>query len=278
MYTFINSLDDLAFLNKELLNRPYVAVDTEFRRTTKDNMRLALLQVNDGEEIYLIDSISIQEPKGQASFLFTNSVVKIFHSCKEDIEAIYAWTGEVMNNLFDTQLANAFLNGDFSIGYQGLVEERLGIIIDKGETRSNWIRRPLTDSQLNYAVSDVEFLIELYLDQKKSLEKNDKLGWLQEELSLLTSKIFEPFNEETKTKISLTKTEEKKLLNKNILISAHGNSIRALCKYLFKLDSSQISKLEIPTGNPLIIEFDDKFKIKNCEYLDKERSKDLLIF
>ena len=71
---------------------------------------------------------------------------------------------------------------------------------------------------------------------------------------------------------------EKKLLNKNVLISAHGNSIRALCKYLFKLDSSQISKLEIPTGNPLIIEFDDKFKIKNCEYLDKERSRDLLIF
>ena len=71
---------------------------------------------------------------------------------------------------------------------------------------------------------------------------------------------------------------EKILLNKNVLVSAHGNSIRALCKYLFKLDSSQISKLEIPTGNPLIIEFDDKFKIKNCEYLDKERSKDLLIF
>ena len=71
---------------------------------------------------------------------------------------------------------------------------------------------------------------------------------------------------------------EKKLLNKNVLISAHGNSIRALCKYLLKLDNFQISKLEIPTGNPLIIEFDDKFKIKNCEYLDKERSKDLLIF
>lgn len=228
MYTFINSLDDLAFLNKELLNRPYVAVDTEFRRTTKDNMRLALLQVNDGEEIYLIDSISIQEPKGQASFLFTNSVVKIFHSCKEDIEAIYAWTGEVMNNLFDTQLANAFLNGDFSIGYQGLVEEKLGIIIDKGETRSNWIRRPLTDSQLNYAVSDVEFLIELYLDQKKSLEKNDKLGWLQEELTLLTSKMFEPFNEETKTKISLSKVEEKQLLdklNKIVIKISVANSI-----------------------------------------------------
>ena len=250
MYTFINSLDDLAFLNKELLNRPYVAVDTEFRRTTKDNMRLALLQVNDGEEIYLIDSISIKEPRGQASFLFTNSVVKIFHSCKEDIEAIYAWTGEVTNNLFDTQLANAFLNGDFSIGYQGLVEEKLGIIIDKGETRSNWIRRPLTDSQLNYAVSDVEFLIELYLDQKKSLEKNDKLGWLQEELSLLTSKIFEPFNEDTKTKISLTKAEEKQLLEKlnNIVIKISvANSINPTL-FFSKKSQKEFMRLTLNEG------------------------------
>ena len=68
------------------------------------------------------------------------------------------------------------------------------------------------------------------------------------------------------------------LRNKNILISAHGNSLRALCKYLFKLDSDQISKLEIPTGNPLVIEIDEKYEIQNCEYLDKERAKNLIIF
>jgi len=71
---------------------------------------------------------------------------------------------------------------------------------------------------------------------------------------------------------------EKKLKNGNSLISAHGNSIRALCKYLFKLDNNEISKLEIPTGNPLIIEFDKNLKIKNCEYLDKQRAKDLLVY
>jgi len=71
---------------------------------------------------------------------------------------------------------------------------------------------------------------------------------------------------------------KKKLRNKNILISAHGNSIRALCKYLFKLDNNQISKLEIPTGNPLMIELNDNYEIKNCEYLDKQRAKDLLVF
>ena len=70
----------------------------------------------------------------------------------------------------------------------------------------------------------------------------------------------------------------KKLNDKNILISAHGNSIRALCKYLFKLDNNQISNLEIPTGNPLLLEFGSENEILKCEYLDKNRAKDLVVF
>ena len=71
---------------------------------------------------------------------------------------------------------------------------------------------------------------------------------------------------------------ENKISENNILISAHGNSIRALCKYLFKLDENQISKLEIPTGNPLLITLDGYKKITDCKYLDDERAKDLVVF
>ena len=71
---------------------------------------------------------------------------------------------------------------------------------------------------------------------------------------------------------------EEKLIKENILISAHGNSIRALCKYLLNLDNNKISKLEIPTGNPLIIDLNDDLRVKNCEYLDNDRAKDLLVF
>ena len=71
---------------------------------------------------------------------------------------------------------------------------------------------------------------------------------------------------------------ENKISEGNILISAHGNSIRALCKYLFKLDENQITKLEIPTGNPLLINFEKNLKIKDCKYLDKNRAKDLLVY
>ena len=66
--------------------------------------------------------------------------------------------------------------------------------------------------------------------------------------------------------------------NKNILISAHGNSLRAVCKYLFKLDENQINKLEIPTGNPLLINFNNKLEIIKCFYLVKERAKNLIVF
>ena len=71
---------------------------------------------------------------------------------------------------------------------------------------------------------------------------------------------------------------KEKLKTNNILISAHGNSIRALCKNLFNIDNVQISKLEIPTGNPLLIEFNSNSEIIKCEYLDKGRAKDLVVF
>ena len=213
MYTYIDCLEDLSFLNKELLQKPYLGVDTEFRRTTKDNMRLALLQVNDGDEIYLIDTVSIGNPEGNYDFLITNSVTKIFHSCKEDLEAIYSWTGNVMKNLFDTQLANAFLDGHYSVGYQGLVKEKLDITLDKKETRSNWIRRPLSDSQLSYAASDVEYLIHLFIEQERALIESNKLDWHNEDLESLISNTFNPLTNIEEIGSNLTKSEERNLLN-----------------------------------------------------------------
>ena len=239
MFTFIESIEDLAFLNEELLLKPYVGVDTEFRRTTKDNMRLALLQINDAEEIYLVDAVLIDDPKDHSSFLFSDSVTKIFHSCKEDIEAVYSWTGKKMVNLFDTQLAEAFLNGHYSIGYQGLVEEKIGITVDKGETRSNWIRRPLTDSQLNYAASDVDFLIELFMEQKQALTVSNKLEWHNEELDFLSSRIFSPIAYDEDINTGLTKAEEKNLLNKFNDIVLHVAELKEINPTMFFSKKSQ---------------------------------------
>ena len=214
MYTLIESIDDLAFLNKELLKKPFLGVDTEFRRTTKDNMRLALLQVNDDEEIFLIDTIAIDNPGQDASFLFSESVLKIFHSCKEDLEAIYAWTNEEMKNIFDTQIADAFLDGDYSIGYQGLVEKRLEISLEKKETRSNWIRRPLTDAQLKYAALDVEYLIHLYKEQNEELRSSSKLDWHNQDIERLIKNTFNKISNFIELERTITKAQEIELLRK----------------------------------------------------------------
>ena len=212
LYTYIDSIEDLAYLNEELLNKSYVGVDTEFRRTTKDNMRLALLQINDEDEIYLIDTLLIDDPKDKCSFLYSNSVTKILHSCKEDLEAIYSWTNKKMCNVFDTQIANAFLNGDYSVSYRLLVEKKLGIILEKNETRSNWLRRPLTDSQLKYASLDVEYLINLFLDQREELEASKKLNWHDEDISQLIKVTFERHDNSRELVRSLPKAREEEML------------------------------------------------------------------
>ena len=214
MFTIIDSIDDLAFLNEELLTKSYIGVDTEFRRTTRDNMRLALLQVNDGEEIYLIDAIAISDPMGNASFLHSKSVVKIFHSCKEDLEAVYSWTNEEMVNIFDTQIANAFLDSEYSISYQGLVEKMLGITLDKKETRSNWIRRPLSDAQLKYAALDVEYLIHLYVEQKEKLFKTSRLNWHNQDIERLIESTFNPLSTFIDLERTISKAQETELLNR----------------------------------------------------------------
>ena len=219
MYTFIDSIDDLAFLNEELLKKPYVGVDTEFRRTTKDNMRLALLQINDGEEIFIIDPLKIDSPAQQTSFLFDNDVTKILHSCKEDLEAIYSWTHEKMQNVFDTQLANSFLEYEYSVSYQSLVEKKLAIVLDKGETRSNWLRRPLSNSQLKYAALDVEYLINIYFEQKKELSLSNKLSWLKEDVEKLIDFTLHSQGNPEESPRTLPKAQENELLQRfNTLI------------------------------------------------------------
>ncbi len=214
MFTFIDSIDDLAYLNKELSHSSYIGVDTEFRRTKKDNMKLALLQVNDDEEIYLIDTLSIDNPEDHANFLFSKNVTKILHSCKEDLEAVFAWTNQLMENVFDTQIANSFLDGEYTISYQGLVQQELGISLEKNETRSNWLRRPLSDSQLKYASLDVEYLIHIYKSQKEALSRSNKLNWLYQDIEKLLNTSFHFTADSLELERSLTKFKEAEMLNK----------------------------------------------------------------
>ena len=211
MFTLIETAEDLIFLNKELLQSSYVAIDTEFRRTTKDNMKLGLIQINDSHEIYLIDCLQIKEPKESCSFLSSHDTKKIFHSCREDIEAIYSWTKQEVLNIYDTQIANSLLGGSFSISYQDLVKEKIGLKVDKEETRTNWLRRPLSEAQLNYAAIDVYYLIDLYRLQRQEFSETNKLEWLEEESNKIL--VSDSFIETPKDRLfNIQKKEEREIL------------------------------------------------------------------
>ena len=211
MFTLIQTSEDLRLLNEELLECHYVALDTEFRRTSKENIKLALLQVNDAKEVYLIDCLKIEATREVCSFLSSPQVKKIFHSCKEDMEALYSWTNFEVSNVYDTQVANSLLGGVFSISYQGLVEDLLGLRISKDETRTNWLRRPLTEAQLSYAVSDVLYLIDLYKLQKEELQTTNKLDWLEEELNQ-SPDLEQLFESQNNRLFRLEKKDEKEIL------------------------------------------------------------------
>ena len=219
-FIVIKTSEDLRYLDQELITKEYVGIDTEFRRSNKENILLSLIQINDNHETYLIDCLSIGEYQNNATFLFSKNVNKIFHSFREDFEAIFSWTKKWPENIFDTQLANAFLGGKYSVGYQELVSDRLEVTVDKQETRSNWIRRPLTDSQLSYAASDVEFLIQLFKYQSNELNYAKKLDWFYEQ-QVFNQRIFFS-NKSEKNEITLkriNKDKEKNLLknlNKSI--------------------------------------------------------------
>ncbi|KIP96700.1 MULTISPECIES: ribonuclease D [Pseudomonas] len=160
--------------------QPFLALDTEFMRVDTFYPIAGLLQVSEGEQAYLIDPLQIDDWSPFAALLEDPQVIKVVHACSEDLEVLLRLTGSLPAPLFDSQLAAGYLNLGFSMGYSRLVQAVLGIELPKGETRSDWLQRPLSDTQVSYAAEDVVHLAELYrrLQDKLSAEKN---AWILED-------------------------------------------------------------------------------------------------
>lgn len=175
-------LDDahLARLCAEWRQLPYVAVDTEFMRVDTFYPIAALLQVGDGRCAYLIDPLLIADWAAFAGLLEDRHVVKVLHACSEDLEVLWRLTGSLPAPLFDTQLAAGYLNIGFSMGYSRLVQSVLDIELPKGETRSDWLQRPLSEMQVRYAAEDAQHLAELYEALLPKLS-DDKRAWVLED-------------------------------------------------------------------------------------------------
>ncbi len=194
---YIDSDDELERLCRQWSTATVLALDTEFIRTDTFYPIGALIQVSDGKGCFLIDPLTINDFSGFSQLLVNNDIVKVLHSCSEDLEVFDRLLGVVPSPLIDTQVAAALDGYGFSLGYQRLTEALLQIHVAKGETRSNWLQRPLTDSQIHYAALDVAYLPEMYQLLTESLQRKGRLSWLYEECELLVSTAAEtePFDQ-----------------------------------------------------------------------------------
>ena len=173
---------------KQLKSCDVVALDTEFMRTDTFFPILGLIQVYNGQVCWLIDPVAIEDLSPFVEILTAPEIVKVFHSCSEDLEVLKHVLDCVPQPLFDTQIAAALTGYGFSKGYAGLVEVMLGVHVEKGETRSDWLQRPLRESQLGYAASDVLHLLPVYRQLCENLDQLQRAEWMLEEMSLLVGK------------------------------------------------------------------------------------------
>ncbi len=165
-----------------------VGLDTEFIRERTYWPQLALVQVALGEaddDILLVDALVPGMPEALAPLLQDPSVLKIMHSASEDLVAFRHACGVLPAPLFDTQVAAAIAGTGAGMGYQKLVHAVTGLMLAKGETRSDWLRRPLSPAQLEYAADDVRHLHALHARLSATLQAQGRQAWLEEDCARL---------------------------------------------------------------------------------------------
>ncbi|HHV6870907.1 ribonuclease D [Haemophilus influenzae] len=148
-----------------------VALDTEFMRVSTYFPKLGLIQLYDGECVSLIDPLAITDFSPFVALLSNPKVLKILHSCSEDLLVFLQEFDQLPRPMIDTQIMARFIGLGASAGLAKLAQQYLNVEIDKGATRTNWIKRPLSDIQLQYAAGDVWYLLPLYHILEKELAK-----------------------------------------------------------------------------------------------------------
>jgi ribonuclease D len=162
MIGVITDNNALAAYCQQAANSTLLAVDTEFIRQSTLFPKLGLIQLYDGSQLALVDPLSITDWRPLQQLFAKPELIKLLHSCSEDIEALATVGITQITPLFDTQLAAELLGWGSSMGYARLVEQLSGEILDKSESRTDWLARPLSQTQLQYAANDVHFLFPLY--------------------------------------------------------------------------------------------------------------------
>src|SRR5215203_883627 len=184
----ITTTTNLADACARMARHPFVTVDTEFLRESTYYPRLCVAQMASTDEAVVVDALAPGLDLGPLFALMADErLVKVFHAARQDIEICWHEAGVIPRPLVDTQVAAMVLGYGDSISYDQLVQRITGDVLDKSHRFTDWTRRPLTEAQLTYAVSDVTHLRDIYQALLAELGKRGRVDWMDAEMSILTS-------------------------------------------------------------------------------------------
>lgn len=214
MVMIIKNQDELIHFCKELAREPFVTIDTEFLREKTYYPKLCLIQMSgpDGK------AKAIDPLEGDLNLtpifdlLQNKDVLKVFHAGRQDLEIFYNLTGKVVEPFFDTQIAAMVCGYGDSAGYESLVRKILDQKLDKSSQFTDWSRRPLSQKQIDYALGDVTYLIDIYKHLSKKLDKMGRTKWVMEEEKILANpETYENRPEEAYERIKIRSPKPKTL-------------------------------------------------------------------
>ncbi len=184
---YIDTPAQLAQLCEQIKKESWVALDTEFLREKTYYPKFCLLQIATPEWVACVDPIALPNLDILFDVLYEPAIVKVFHSCRQDLEIFFQATGKLPSPIFDTQIAAPLLGFQDNPGYAMLVSSLLSINLNKAHTRADWSKRPLTEAELEYAADDVIYLCQIYQIMVKKLTDLGRLDWLKHDFAELTN-------------------------------------------------------------------------------------------
>jgi ribonuclease D len=190
---WIDRSEELESLARTLESQPEIGLDTEFLRERTFFPKLCLLQLRAAGQIWCVDTLKVGSLDVLMPVLTAPNVRKLIHAARQDLEAVYLTTKQVVSPVFDTQIAAACIGMKPQVGYAELVKTLLDVTIPKGQTRTDWSKRPLTPAQLEYAADDVLYLDAVAQELGQRLRKLKREHWVREDcLELEERRLYEP--------------------------------------------------------------------------------------
>ncbi len=184
---YIDTPDQLAKLCEQIKKETWLALDTEFLREKTYYPKFCLLQLATPEWVACVDPIALPKLDVLFEAIYNPAIVKVFHSCRQDLEIFFQWTGQLPSPIFDTQVAAPLLGFQDNPGYAMLVSSLLSVNLNKAHTRADWSKRPLTEAELEYAADDVIYLCQIYQIMVQKLTALGRIDWLKNDFAELTN-------------------------------------------------------------------------------------------